>query len=337
MTEETEYNTKNAGTMESNTDLNNEDTHEDSQMPAENKRPVKTYRLKRMAELATPKESRAIWVTSPSEKVQWGTQETLWPVSKKALSADASFRLLRLSTPKRNFQAYDQLNRPQFMFSCGRPSKIWASCPAMETSERITTLAQPKRVPEYYEDNRDNFLFSCGRSSPIWSVHDAAKSARQRSATNRLGQLAKSKNAPPDFIPNKGVQTIITQSALCAQLTPHLAKLSEPRPRPEGPYRDPQWNVSQEAKLCACTSRCGELARPKELPDEYRPLRWKLTVPVAALKAQATKHIQDLACPVTRATMDHLQFDPNAFRVREAALKGRCSARTEELAAPIVR
>ena len=34
----------------------------------------------------------------------WGNQETMWPMSRAALSANASERLMALATPKKDFQ-----------------------------------------------------------------------------------------------------------------------------------------------------------------------------------------------------------------------------------------
>ena len=45
----------------------------------------------------------------------------------------------------------------------------------------------------------------------------------------------------------------------------------------------------------------------------------------------------DLSKPIVRDTMDHVQFNPDAFNVSEAAKKARASSRIEELAQPIRR
>lgn len=47
--------------------------------------------------------------------------------------------------------------------------------------------------------------------------------------------------------------------------------------------------------------------------------------------------MEELAKPIVRDTMDHVQFDPSAFSVSEAAKKAKASARIEELAQPITR
>ena len=45
----------------------------------------------------------------------------------------------------------------------------------------------------------------------------------------------------------------------------------------------------------------------------------------------------ELAKPIIRETMDHVQFNPDVFNVSENAKKAKASARIEELAQPIQR
>lgn len=47
--------------------------------------------------------------------------------------------------------------------------------------------------------------------------------------------------------------------------------------------------------------------------------------------------MNELATPIVRDTMDHVQFNPDAFKVSEAAKKARVTARIEELSQPIRR
>jgi hypothetical protein len=44
-----------------------------------------------------------------------------------------------------------------------------------------------------------------------------------------------------------------------------------------------------------------------------------------------------LTLTVQRESMDHVQFNPDVFKVSETAKKAKCSARIEELALPISR
>ncbi len=47
--------------------------------------------------------------------------------------------------------------------------------------------------------------------------------------------------------------------------------------------------------------------------------------------------MEELAKPIVRDTMDHVQFNPDAFNVSVAAKKAKASARIDELAQPSTR
>jgi len=51
----------------------------------------------------------------------------------------------------------------------------------------------------------------------------------------------------------------------------------------------------------------------------------------------ATRRVEELSVPIQRESMDHVQFNPDVFKVSETAKKAKCSTRTEELAQPISR
>jgi len=57
----------------------------------------------------------------------------------------------------------------------------------------------------------------------------------------------------------------------------------------------------------------------------------------SALRASTTERLKELAAPIVRDTMDNVQFDPLAFKVKESALKGRVPARINDLAIPVIR
>jgi hypothetical protein len=88
---------------------------------------------------------------------------------------------------------------------------------------------------------RPNFLFSCGRSSPIWIIPQSAKEPIENPY---LESLSRPKPVHQQYLPCRGVETIIPRSALNARVTDRLATLATPRERPEGPFRDPIWPVS---------------------------------------------------------------------------------------------
>ena len=81
-----------------------------------------------------------------------------------------------------------------------------------------------------------------------------------------------------------------------------------------------------------------ELAQAKKLTDGYhsnRDVEWKVSR--SSLRAYATERLKELAAPIVRDTMDHVQFDPLAFQVKETALKGKVPDRINDLAQPIIR
>lgn len=96
--------------------------------------------------------------------------------------------------------------------------------------------------------------------------------------------------------------------------------------------------MTDVAKGAAASPRQLELAKPKNVADGYqadRPIQWSITR--AARRANATSRTNELSTPIMRATMDHVQFNPDAFIVSEAAKRARCPQRIEELSQPQVR
>lgn len=288
--------------------------------------------------LATPKTSKAVWLTSLGPKLVWGNQETILPISKAAMQTEASPRLGELAVPKKNFRSLRDGIKRIHVFSCGRNSVIWDVSPlAMraESSQRVAELARFKIPPAAYREDRMNHVLSCGRESPIWQVSEAAKRARDK---HQLEALARPKTPHRDYQTPREVETIVSETAKKAIASPRLESLARPKSRPDGPFRDPKWPVSDLARNATATPRQLELAKPKGLVDGYQPERsvlWEVTR--ASRRTVATSRTVDLARPIMRATMDHVQFNPDAFIVSEAAKKGRCPPRIEELAQPITR
>ena len=90
--------------------------------------------------------------------------------------------------------------------------------------------------------SRKHFVFSCGRASPIWHVSHAACSAP---VAPRIGDLAQHKTVHRDYQPRRSVETIIPRPALLTSASGRLESLAAAKNRDEGPYREPQWMVSQ--------------------------------------------------------------------------------------------
>jgi hypothetical protein len=96
--------------------------------------------------------------------------------------------------------------------------------------------------------------------------------------------------------------------------------------------------VSLSAKNASATERCSELSRAKTTTDAYQKPRDEMwPISRAARRATATPRVDELSKPLVRASMDHVQFNPDAFLVKESALKGVVPKRIENLARPLDR
>jgi len=289
----------------------------------------------RIESLAKPKLSRSNLSYGPS--LAWGNQQTMWELSKGALTAEPSDRLLTLSQPKKKFSTQEDL-KPQWEYSCGRQSPIIKPSPAArvtEANDRLATLATPKYLPSVYSENRAMYEFSCGRSSPIQEPSPAAKVAGTGAHTESLAQP---KKVHQNYAPSNEVQTVISEAAKNGRPSERIESLAEAKKRPTGPFREPEWPVSNKARKAQVSERVRELARSKGLVEGFqgnRDVAWNTTK--AAKQAVATRRIEELSAPIQRASMDHVQFNPDVFKVSEAAKKGKPSARTEELAIPNIR
>ena len=96
--------------------------------------------------------------------------------------------------------------------------------------------------------------------------------------------------------------------------------------------------VPDNVKNASASTRCTELARPKGIVDGYQlPKDVEWPVQRAAKRAVITSRVEELAKPVIRASMDHVQFNPDAFMVKPFALKGSFPSRIDRLSKPIDR
>ncbi|XP_061171605.1 sperm microtubule associated protein 2-like isoform X1 [Saccostrea echinata] len=303
----------------------------------------------RLLDLSRPKEIKIGYFTNVGPNVMWGTQEMLWPVNPNIQKAND--RVEQLATPKKDFSTTESKGRPLFYYSCGRPSMIWEAPPKNlpEASQRVQQLAEAKPFHPNYKEDRDilgpddilklfpksQFFYSCGRESPIWTVTKGAKSAGERPRTN---QLAAHRPPVKEFQPARQIETIIPGPALTASASERLQALATPKNRSEGPFRPPQWPVLPAAKNASAKARSVELARPRGTTDGYMLPKDEIwPISRAAKRATASGRVNELSKPVVRASMDHVQFNPEAFIVKETALKGVIPKRVFDLANPITR
>nr|KAG5709378.1 hypothetical protein BaRGS_029227 [Batillaria attramentaria] len=322
------------GEYDSDADERGVDFHKDGEYER-----IRENARERLKELARPRQPYIESHTCVGPKVHWGTQEMMWPVSPRALRGRASPRVTYLATPKKNFQEGTEFaHRPMFFYSAGRPSVIWTVSEGAQqgsATERVQFLSQHKQFhPDWREDKRQ-FVYGCGRESPVWAVSRSAQQCEERPRTTAL---AEHRPYHPDFKPERPIQSIVTEPARNARCTDHVSSLANPKKRVPGPFRHPQWPVTEQAKTAVASSRCMELARSKPLAEGFqlaREVEWPVTK--AAKRAQASGRVIELATPITRASMDHVQFNPEAFIVKESALKGVIPGRIQDLAEPIKR
>lgn len=61
----------------------------------------------------------------------------------------------------------------------------------------------------------------------------------------------------------------------------HTERLAKPKQSVEGPFRDPQWQVSEAAKKASPSDRITELCRAKRQAEGYQPCRdveWRVSI-----------------------------------------------------------
>ncbi|XP_054843176.1 testicular haploid expressed gene protein-like isoform X2 [Eublepharis macularius] len=242
----------------------------------------------RIQRLAEPKKTKDVW--NYSSKLVWGNQETIWPLSKKALTDRPNQRTLDLAKPKKDFNGKHQ-RRP-------RSSPLWSVSPmalSCKASQRILDLSQPRSLCSSF-------------TLPKESETQVTKAALTAAASARTKRLA---------------QPIIKKSILCYD-----------NRYMEAPVRE----VNPAALQAVASPRTAELARPKALPTECSPDRdaqWPVSL--AARKAAASLRMEELAQPPRRAPTNFVQFNPEAFTVKETAKKAVCTDRVKKLAEPIMR
>ncbi|XP_034062763.1 testicular haploid expressed gene protein-like [Gymnodraco acuticeps] len=234
----------------------------------------------RILELAQHKTSKTIWETTPCEKVIWGNQDPIWPLS--ASGAAPSARIQYLSRHKRDFSAREDPRRKEeedeeeeeasFSRKTPRPS----SKPSQY--EHIVRLSTPGSRRRSAQENRPPHTPHCERSCPIWHVDPRLKTSAV--ITPRLLQLSIPKLIRPDFHSNReSVASIVSFASKTAQIPPRLIRLSLPRLKQSniclqiGPPADSIWTVSKAARKATASDRVEMLATPKQLSKNYIPPR----------------------------------------------------------------
>ncbi|KAJ4945467.1 hypothetical protein JOQ06_023152 [Pogonophryne albipinna] len=167
------------------------------------------------------------------EKVIWGNQDPIWPLS--ASGAAPSARIQYLSRHKRDFSAREDPRRPPHTPHCERSCPIWHVDPRLKTSAVITPRLLQLSIPKLIRPD-----FHSNRESVASIVSFASKTAQ---IPPRLIRLS---------LPR------LKQSNICLQI---------------GPPADSIWTVSKAARKATASDRVEMLATPKQLSKNYVPPR----------------------------------------------------------------
>jgi hypothetical protein len=161
-------------------------------------------------------------------------------------------------------------------------------------------------------------------------VNEGAKTAEER---ERTMNLAHPKKNHPHYQHEKSCIWPVSSAARRTSPSPRVERLARPKTRSDGLHREPTWIVPPSAMRTVASARVQELAKPKQTAEGYEHCRELVEpLPKSVLRASATDRIKSLSKPIIRETMDHVQFNPDAFKVSPAALKGRMPDRIADLA-----
>ena len=231
------------------------------------------------------------------------------------------------------------------MYTAGRPRNVNSPLSELKRKRIITARIILHLISSFDEAllsiifvfvlHREAYIFSCGRSSPIWHVSEAAKTAEERERSLRL---ASPKKPHPHYQPEREVPWLVSETAKRVVTSARVEQLARPKTRQDGLIREPTWRVSSASRRTVASARVQELAKPKQTAEGYFPCK-EVEWPVSrnTLRAMASERTQTLAKPIIRETMDHVQFNPDAFTVSESARKANPSQRIVELAQPLSR
>ncbi|KAM6473074.1 sperm microtubule associated protein 2-like [Liasis olivaceus] len=289
------------------------------------------YSSERLQELAKPKPTKDVW--NFHRKLIWGNQEPIWPLSSRTLLRRPNPRILALATPK---ERVDNQQRSLFLYSCGQMSEIWQRSSAVYSvmpTKRLLKLAEPRPISTTYLKQRP-------RISPMWPVSSSALCC---TASERILTLAQARSIHPQFSFPEKPEREISRAARRAEASPRLQQISQPVVKKqmhfyENIYKEvPIRQVPLTALQVVASPRLLELAKPKVFPSENIDRSPEWPVSVAAKQAVASPRLNELAHPPSRAPTNLVQFNPDAFIVKESAKKALCTERTKHLAQPITR
>ncbi|CAK6433149.1 unnamed protein product [Pipistrellus nathusii] len=289
-----------------------------------------SFSRKRIQELSKPKKQ---WGT-PDRRLFWGNQDPIRPICRSALKSQMTKRLESLAQPKEVSIRYVP-NRVQYYYNCGRGSAIWDTpsfVPLRKPSRRIQKLSQPKKIRKIEIWNRS-------LSELITRDSLQLSSPSPRILRLSIAKGISPDYIPPKDIETKVVAAAlhaIPTPRIIDLASPRIKieGLCYPKEGTDMPIR----RVTQAALLNTPSPRTVSLAKAKPLHQDYLPDRdpyWPVSYAAAHFKI--SPRIEALSHPSARAPMHIVYYDPAVFKVKPAALKAQCSPRVQELAAPLTR
>ncbi|XP_008419381.1 testicular haploid expressed gene protein-like isoform X1 [Poecilia reticulata] len=234
---------------------------------------------KRIVELAQHKTSKTVWETTPCDKVSWGNQELIWPISTAALKATPTARIQYLAQHKRDFSAREDPWRKREEEDEEEEANVFRKTrhPSSKTSQYENTLrlSAPRTRSRGPQEPGSLHTPLCENNCPIWHVDPRVRNVI---ITARLLQLSQPKQTHPDYRSNReSAASIVSLASRTARISQRLAQLSLPKLKQSnicyqlGRFEEPIWIVSRAAKKASASVRVETLAAPKQLHQDYIP------------------------------------------------------------------
>ncbi|KAM6362540.1 sperm microtubule associated protein 2-like isoform 2-T2 [Alca torda] len=219
-------------------------------------------------------------------RLVWGNQETIWTLSRGALTAQPSPRIAALAKPKKDFSKHQcrprqspewpvspaalrykasprilelarpKVLHPEFLMAREVPTQVTTVAILARASSRLQCLAEPRvrKVTCCYE-----------LGFPESVIRPVSKFAQEAIASPRTLELARAKRLHPDYVPLRDAEWPVTKAAKRAVATPRLVELAQPCKRPSMgsvQFNPDAFTVKEAAKKATCSARIEELARP---------------------------------------------------------------------------
>jgi len=258
--------------------------------------------------------------------------------------------------PKKQHQTEDSP-----MLICNKPPK-----PTGYDPKRLINLSKPKKYHPNKEERPERRgklrfkepstrlieLSACKPLPPIMhiinaelkgsSIPQVSKAAQNAIASERIKNLSRPKMPNVAFVPDCAVQSVVTKAAKDTICSRRIEELSSPKTHSNEHFfienrhaEQPITNVKKAALKYTPSSRVLEMSTNKKISTGFVPPNLSFwVVKRSALKAECSSRFEQLAKPITRESMEAVQYDFNAFAVSTAAKRAQCTPRLASLATP---